>query len=99
MDAADALAALTEAGITAGSVESILGGWAYWTFDVAGEWIARFARNDDIAAATVRELSLLPELCEWVPFQVPVPTHRGTWNELPFFVYRRIAGRPITARG
>src|SRR5438132_10065873 len=97
MDTADARAALAEVGLTVGSIEPILGGWASWTFAVDGEWIARFPRNSDIAAATLRELALLPELAAWVPFQIPEPTIRGTWAGLPFFAYRRITGRPITA--
>jgi aminoglycoside phosphotransferase (APT) family kinase protein len=97
MDPADARGALIAAGLAVGSLDPILGGWASWTFDVDGQWIARFPRTVDSAAATVRELALLPELAQWVSFAIPEPAYRGTWDALPFFAYRRIVGRPMTA--
>lgn len=97
MDEPTALAALRSVGLPAARATPIIGGWSFWTFDVDGTWIARFARDGEIAEAAQRELTLLPELAEHLSFRVPRPTHRGTWLDLPFFVYRRIPGRALSA--
>lgn len=97
MDVAAARSALAEVGLATSRIEPILGGWSSWTFDVDGEWVVRFPRNPEVAAATHRELALLAELAQRVSFQIPEPAYRGTWQTLPVFAYRRINGRPITA--
>ena len=80
-------------------VTPILGGWANWTFDLDGTTIVRFPRNDSVALATHRELSLLPELAAAVAgvFEVPTPTHVATWRDRPFFAYPRLDGTPLPA--
>ena len=92
MDVEEARRALASVGIDPGRIDLVLGGWANWTFEVDSQWIARFPRNAEVAAATEREQALLPELSSHVSFQVPVPSHEGTWSEMPFMVYRRIEG-------
>lgn len=78
-------------------ITEIGGGWANWTFDLDGDLIVRFPRNDSVALATHRELLLLAELARSLSFSVPDPTHVATWRDRPFFAYRRIAGRPLTS--
>jgi aminoglycoside phosphotransferase (APT) family kinase protein len=89
--------ALRAAGLEAAKIEAITGGWAYWTFVVDDGLIARFPRTAAVAAATERELRLLPALARHVSFAVPVPTHRGSWDGMLFFAYRRIEGRALSA--
>ena len=98
MDADEARRALASVGMDPGRIEPVLGGWANWTFEVDSKWIARFPRNAEVAAAAAREQALLPELSSHVSFQVPAPTHEGTWSAMPFMVYRRIEGVPLTSR-
>jgi aminoglycoside 2''-phosphotransferase len=95
MDEGTALDVLREHHLPASSVREILGGWAFWTFDVDGEWIARFPRTGQTAAAAERELALLPQLATTLTFRVPQPTLSGRWNDRAFFVYRRIPGRGL----
>lgn len=97
MDAAEAATALQEVGFAALDVRPIGDGWANWTFLVDDDLIARFPRNRDIAAATQRELALLPVLADHVAFHVPIPIVVGVWAGMPFFAYRRISGRPLEA--
>jgi aminoglycoside 2''-phosphotransferase len=89
--------ALERVGLRGSQIVEIVGGWAFWTFDVDGRWIARFPRRPDIGLAARRELALLPELARHVSFQVPAPSHRSTRRGQPFFVYPRIPGRAFTA--
>jgi len=96
MDSQDAVSALSSVGITSVPVEPILGGWAYWTFDVGSRFIARFPRNDEIAEATVREIAILPALSNEVSYLVPIPSRIGVWLDRPFMVYSRIPGRGLT---
>lgn len=96
VDTNEAMAALQSVDIASTRVTPILGGWAYWTFDVDAHHIARFPRNDEIAAAAHRELALLPALAEEVSFMVPDPSHKGIWVDRPFMVYPRIPGRALT---
>ena len=95
MDEETALDVLREHHLAASSVHAIVGGWAFWTFDVDGEWIARFPRTGQTAVAAERELALLPELARTLSFRVPQPTLSGRWNHRAFFVYRRIPGRGL----
>lgn len=95
MDEGTALDVLREHHLPASSVRKIVGGWAFWTFDVDGEWIARFPRTGQTAVAAERELALLPELATTLSFRVPQPTLSGRWNDRAFFVYRRIPGREL----
>ncbi len=78
-------------------VRPILGGWAFWTFEVDGRWIFRFPRTDRVARALQAEGRLLPELAAAVSFEVPVPHWWGTWKGRPFFGYRKIEGQPLRA--
>ncbi len=95
MDEETALDVLREHDLPALSVREIVGGWAFWTFDVDGEWIARFPRTGQTAVAAERELALLPELATTLSFHVPQPTLSGRWNDRAFFVYRKIPGRGL----
>ena len=79
------------------SVSEIVGGWAFWTFDIDDRWIARFPRNEAIAAAAERELRLLPALSRHLSFPVPDPSHVGRRAGWPFFVYSKIRGRGLTS--
>jgi aminoglycoside phosphotransferase (APT) family kinase protein len=87
--------ALQGAGVAASDVRAVGDGWANWTFLVDDALIVRFPRRAEVAAATRRELSLLPALSRHVSFAVPVPTVTGEWDGRPFFLYRRIEGRPL----
>ena len=98
MDTSDAQQALAQTSLRPQRIEPILGGWASWTFDLDGEWIVRFPRNETIARCAERELRILPWLNERVSFAVPVPTHVGRWNDRPFFAYPKIAGRALDDR-
>ena len=95
MEEREAIRALGSVGLRPRHALAIPGGCAYWTFDVDGARIARFPRNRDVAESTHRELALLPELAEKLSFAIPDPTHDGVWQGQPFFVYRRILGRPL----
>ena len=97
MDESEVRLALATVDLRPPRVEPILGGWSSWTFDLDGTHVVRFPRHDDIAAATRRELALLPELARHVSFAVPEPTQVGTWAGHPFFAYRRISGRGLRA--
>ncbi len=92
MDEGDVRAALARVGLDPKVIEQIPGGWANWTFDLDGELIVRFPRNDPVALCTHRELLLLPELAPTLSFAIPVPSHVGTWCDRPFFAYRRLGG-------
>jgi aminoglycoside phosphotransferase (APT) family kinase protein len=95
MDSREARRALQGAEVEVESVVPIGDGWANWTFLVDERRIVRFPRNDSVAAATRRELVLLPELARHVSFAVPSPTIVGEWAGRPFFAYERIEGRPL----
>lgn len=89
MDEVAARSALEAVGLIPTRIEPILGGWASWTFELDGELIVRFPRNDDTREAMHREMRLLPELAAHVSFRVPVPLH--TTDD--WFVYEKIPGR------
>jgi aminoglycoside phosphotransferase (APT) family kinase protein len=98
MDAADAIDALERlTGEPPRSVRPIPGGWASFTFEVDGRYIARFPRNAEIARCTEAELDLLPRLGPLVDFAVPEVRWQGTRQGFPFFVYESIPGRPLDA--
>jgi aminoglycoside phosphotransferase (APT) family kinase protein len=80
------------------SVRPIEGGWASFTFEVDGRYIARFPRNASIARSTRAELDLLPRLGPIVDFAVPTVRWQGTRDGFPFFVYESIPGRAVTPR-
>jgi len=92
MDEREVRAALARVGLEPGEIKPIEGGWANWTFDLDGQLIVRFPRNDSVALATHRELALLPELAPALSFAIPAPSHAGTWRDRPFFAYPRVAG-------
>lgn len=79
------------------SVRPIHGGWASFTFEVDGRFIARFPRNAEIARCTQAELALLPQLAGRVQFAVPEVRWQGSRDGFPFFVYEAIPGHPLTA--
>lgn len=91
-EASGLLAAL---GFTDTTVTPISGGWASWTFDVAGGSILRVARSPEIDAAHRREARLLPELARTVGFAVPEPTHFGVHDRQTYMVYRKLPGRGL----
>lgn len=97
MDAAAVRTVLRRVGLEPQAITPIAGGWANWTFDLDGTHIVRFPRNDSIGLSTHRELLLLPELHRHLSFEVPQPTHVGTWRDRPFFAYRRIDGVALGA--
>jgi aminoglycoside phosphotransferase (APT) family kinase protein len=97
VDEGDVRRALARVGLAPELVRPIEGGWANFTFDLDGERIVRFPRNDSVALATQRELHLLPALAPTLSYPVPVPTHVGRWRGRPFFAYDRIEGTPLTA--
>lgn len=98
MDAADAVDALERlTGEPPRSVRPIHSGWASFTFEVDGRYIARFPRNAEIARCTEAELDLLPRLGPLVDFAVPQVRWQGTRQGFPFFVYESIPGRPLDA--
>jgi aminoglycoside 2''-phosphotransferase len=86
---------LAELGLASREAAPIPGGWASWTFDIAGEHILRIARTDEIAAAHRREARLLPELADAVRFDVPRPLRVDRWNGYTYMLYRRLPGRPL----
>lgn len=96
MDERETLSALRSVGFVGHRAVAIPGGWANWTFEVDGAWIARFPRTAEIAESTRRELALLPELALHVSFAVPSPTHTGVWRGEPFMLYPRLDGRSMT---
>lgn len=97
MDDDEVRLALARVGLEPAVIRPIEGGWANFTFELDGERIVRFPRNDSVALATMRELRLLPELAATLTFPVPVPTHVGRWRGRPFFAYERIEGTPLVA--
>lgn len=82
-------------GLPESGVGVIPGGWASWTFDVAGEYILRIARTDEIARCHRKEARLLPALAREVGFEVPVPKWTGTFHGHEYMLYPRLAGRGI----
>lgn len=97
MDDHDVRRALARVGLDPRRIAPIEGGWANFTFDLDGERIVRFPRNDSVALATMRELQLLPALAATLTFPVPVPSHAGRWRGRPFFAYDRIEGTALAA--
>jgi aminoglycoside 2''-phosphotransferase len=98
MDVSQAAAAIRKVvKFEVGDVRPILGGWAYWTFEVDSEWVFRFPRTDHVALAAESEQRLLPALAAHVDFEVPVPRWSGVCGGRPFFGYRKLPGRPLRA--
>lgn len=95
IDAVTLLADLDLPGPVDTTVTPVTGGWASWTFDVAGEYILRVARDQEISDAHRREERLLPELAAAVDFSVPVPIRVGDHRGHRYMVYRRLPGRPL----
>jgi 8-oxo-dGTP diphosphatase len=93
----DARVALASVGLSARTVVPIGDGWASWTFDVDGEQIAQFPRNETVARGHARTRRLLPELARHVTFSVPVPTVVGEWDGRLFQVYDKLDGEPLRA--
>lgn len=99
VDLADAAAALTTVmGRRPRTLRRIEGGWASYTFEVDGRFIARFPRNQSVARCTQAELDLLPRIGPLVDFAVPEVRWQGRWAGFPFFAYEAISGRALTAR-
>lgn len=97
MEVAEAREALATIGLSPRRVEPVLGGWANFTFELDGCWMVRFPSSEGVAQSTRRELRLLPELGRFVDFAVPSPVATGEWRGWPFFTYRKLVGRPLTA--
>ena len=97
-------------GLPHGKIRQILGGWSSWTFEVdnvdPGEptesphagWIFRFPRNSVVAENQKKETAILPVIASRVNFAVPRFEYVGTWCGSPYVGYRRIPGRPLSAR-
>ncbi|HYZ91092.1 MAG TPA: phosphotransferase [Actinomycetota bacterium] len=79
-------------GIEAREIVRIEGGWASHTFEVDGEWIFRFPRNDEIARSLEREIRLLPSLARAVSFAVPRFEFIGYYDDRLYAGYRKIEG-------
>ena len=97
---ADAAALLASTGRPAAAEPAptpVSGGWASWTFAVAGTHILRVARTPEIAAAHRREERLLPVLAPTLDFAVPVPEHVGVYEGRTFMLYRMLPGRALAA--
>ena len=98
--------------INQGRIQPITGGWSSWTFEVEHEspgepveysevetgWIFRFPRNSVVAENLQKEQAVLPVIASQVNFAVPRFEYVGTWRGQPYAGYRRIHGRPLTAR-
>ena len=97
MEVAEAREALSTIGLSPRRVEPVLGGWANFTFEIDGCWMVRFPSNEGVAGSTGRELRLLPELGRFVDFAIPSPVATGKWRGWPFFTYRKLVGRPLSA--
>lgn len=95
VEEAEVRRALHRVGLDPRSICAIPGGWANSTYDLDGEYIVRFPRNDAVAVATQRELRLLPDLAPTLSFSIPHPSHVATWRDRPFFAYERIYGTPL----
>lgn len=99
VELADAAAALTTVmGRRPRTLRRVEGGWASYTFEVDGRFIARFPRNQSVARCTQTELDLLPRIGPLVDFAMPEVRWRGRRAGFPFFVYEAIPGRALTAR-
>jgi aminoglycoside phosphotransferase (APT) family kinase protein len=68
-------------------------GWASEAFELDGELIVRFPRNDEIAECMQREMRLLPVLAQHLSFRVPVPIHTAE----RWFVYEKVPGRAFAS--
>ena len=97
MEVAEAREALATIGLSPRRIEPVLGGWANFTFELDGCWMVRFPSNEGVAESTARELRLLPALGRFVDFVVPSPAATGAWRGWPFFTYRKLIGRPLSA--
>ncbi len=97
-------------GLPHGKIRQIPGGWSSWTFEVdnvdPGEptesphagWIFRFPRNSVVAENQKKETAILPVIASRVNFAVPRFEYVGSWCGNPYVGYRRIPGRPLSAR-
>lgn len=70
----------------------IEGGEDFLIFEVNGEWMFRFARNDISRQAFQRELRFLTRFEDLAPIRVPHYQHVGH----DFGAYRKIHGRPLS---
>ncbi len=61
-------------------------------------WIFRFPRTSVVAENLQKEQAVLPVVAPRVEFAVPRFEHAGYWNGQPYAGYRRIPGRPLSAR-
>jgi aminoglycoside 2''-phosphotransferase len=68
-------------------------GWAADTYDVDGEWVVQFARNEEVAEKLRRQIDTLPELAAELSALVPEPVHAD--RDLPAIAYRRLEGSPL----
>jgi len=101
---------LIHLGMDHGRIKSVTGGWSYSTFEIDPEclkakveysepgWIFRFPRNSVVAGNLQKERALLPVIASRVNFAVPRFEYVGSWRGQPYAGYRRIPGRPLSAR-
>jgi aminoglycoside phosphotransferase (APT) family kinase protein/ADP-ribose pyrophosphatase YjhB (NUDIX family) len=92
----DARAALATVGIDVGTVAVLGDGWASWTFELDGNRVAQFPRDDAVAAGHERARRLLPELAAHASFGVPIPRAVGSWDGRAFQVYDEVPGEALS---
>lgn len=95
MDIEAASELLAEVKFPMAPITPIHGGWASWTFDLAGSHILRVSRRSDIDAAHQRETRLLPVLAQTVNFAVPVPIRFGWFRGRRYMIYAKLPGRAM----
>ena len=76
------------------SFERVIGGWAFDTFEVNGNYIFRFPRMPCHKFDLRKEIRLLPTLSGHMPMKVP--KFEFINHEVPYVGYRKIEGVPIT---
>ena len=81
-------------GVDASAAHEIDEGWDSVVFELAGSWIVRVPRREEVREWLRREARLLPELASLLP--VPVPRFEVLEDSDVFFVaYRKLPGEPL----
>lgn len=83
-------------------ITPILSGWDSWVLELDEQWIFRFPRRPEVAAAMKKEVRLLGFLDGRLPVPVPRITHQACQVEsgaLLFCGYPRIGGEGLDAAG
>ena len=74
-------------------VHAIGTGWTVDTYEVDGDWIVQFPRDERAAERLRAQIETLPELAAELSALVPEPTHVN--QAMPAIAYRKIAGAPL----